>query len=300
MDKVRLFVPSKYYRRVSGAQDAHQKPSSVRVFSFWYTTYMKIISYNVNGIRASYKKGSLTELLALGADIIGIQETKSTPDQLDSSIVSPLGYISYFDSAKERKGYSGVAVYTKIVPEKVEHGLGEDLFDTEGRCLTLHFKTFAFVTAYFPNGGRDEEHFKFKLAYYDKFLAHVKKLEKKYQHVIFCGDLNVAHNEIDIARPKENSNQIGFLPVERAWVDRVIDAGFIDTFRFLHPTEVVYSWWDQKTRARERNVGWRIDYIFVSKTLKKALLDKSARATIISTFIGSDHVPVQLEINVEK
>lgn len=252
---------------------------------------MKIISFNVNGIRACYKKGAFDALIAQSFDIIGIQETKSTPDQLTPEILTPSGYTSYFDSSKERKGYSGVAVYTKVKPEKVEYGLGEESFDTEGRCLTLIFKDFAFVTAYFPNGGRDDEHFKFKLAYYEKFLKHVQKLEKKYKHVIFCGDLNVAHNEIDLARPKENSKQIGFLPVERAWVDRVIDAGFVDTFRTLHPTEVRYSWWDQKTRSRERNVGWRIDYVFVSKSLGSSY----TQASIMDYFVGSDHAPVVLE-----
>lgn len=251
---------------------------------------MKIISFNVNGIRACHKKGAFGELLALGADIIGIQETKSTPDQLPEEVLHPQGYFSYFDSSKERKGYSGVAVYTKVKPQKVQYGLGEESFDTEGRCLTLHFENFAFVTAYFPNGGRDEDHFKFKLAYYDKFLKHVQKLEKKYKHVIFCGDLNVAHNEIDLARPKENAKQIGFLPIERAWVDRVIEAGFIDTFRTENKDKVMYSWWDQKTRSRERNVGWRIDYIFVSKSLQ----DRYKNASIMDDFLGSDHAPVVL------
>lgn len=252
--------------------------------------FMNIISFNVNGIRASYKKGALQELFARNADIIGIQETKSTPDQLSEEILAPKGYTSFFDSSKERKGYSGVAVYTKIKPESVHCGLGEDSYDVEGRCLTLCFKEFAFVTAYFPNGGRDEEHFQFKLRYYDKFLAHVQKLEKQYKYVIFCGDLNVAHREIDIARPKENANQIGFLPIERAWVDRVIDAGFIDTFRALHKDEVRYSWWDQKSGARARNVGWRIDYVFVSQSMK----DLYTEATILDDFLGSDHAPVVL------
>ncbi len=251
---------------------------------------MKIISFNVNGIRASYNKGALSEVFKLDADIIGIQETKSTVDQLSQEITAPRGYLSYFDSSKERKGYSGVAVYTKIKPEKVQYGLGAEEYDTEGRCLTLIYKDFAFVTAYFPNGGRDEEHFQFKLRYYDLFLQHVQKLEKKYGKVIFCGDLNVAHNEIDLARPKENSKQIGFLPIERAWVDRVIAAGWVDTFRTLHPTEVRYSWWDQKTRSRERNVGWRIDYIFVSNSLRTSYKN----ATILDDFLGSDHAPVSV------
>lgn len=255
---------------------------------------MKIISWNVNGIRASYKKGALSEVFILDADIIGVQETKSTPDQLTEEITSPSGYTSYFDSSKERKGYSGVAVYTKIKPEKVEYGLGVEEYDTEGRCLTLFFKDFVFITAYFPNGGRDEEHFQFKLRYYEKFLERVQKLEKKYKHVIFCGDLNVAHNEIDIARPKENSKQIGFLPIERAWVDRVINVGFIDTFRLLHPDEVRYSWWDQKSGARARNVGWRIDYMFVSSSLKNSFTE----ATILEDFLGSDHAPTTLSIEL--
>lgn len=252
---------------------------------------MKIISFNVNGIRASYNKGALGGVFNLDADIIGIQETKSTPDQLTEAILNPQGYFSFFDSSKERKGYSGVAVYTKVKPESVQYGLGLEEYDTEGRCLTLIFKDFAFVTAYFPNGGRDEEHFGFKLRYYDLFLQHVQNLEKKYSKVIFCGDLNVAHNEIDLARPKENSKQIGFLPIERAWVDRVIAAGWIDTFRTLHPTEARYSWWDQKTRSRERNVGWRIDYIFVSNSLKHSYKN----ATILDDFLGSDHAPVVVE-----
>lgn len=255
---------------------------------------MKLLSWNVNGIRASHKKGALSELFKLQADIIGIQETKSTIDQLSEEITFPLGYTSYFDSAKERKGYSGVAVYTKIKPENVEYGLGKDEYDSEGRCLTLYFKDFVFVTAYFPNGGRDEDHFQFKLRYYDMFLKHVQKLEKKYDKIIFCGDLNVAHNEIDLARPKENSNQIGFLPIERAWVDTVEKAGFIDTFRNAHPKTIKYSWWDQKTRARERNVGWRIDYFFVNKSLEK----KIKHADILDDFLGSDHAPVLLEISL--
>ena len=255
---------------------------------------MKLISWNVNGIRAAHKKGALDQLFKLGADIIGIQETKSTPDQLVEAIARPTGYFSYFDSAKERKGYSGVAVYTKVKPEKVEYGLGNDTYDTEGRCLTLYFEHFAFVTAYFPNGGRDADHFKYKLEYYELFLQHVKHLEKECGSVIFCGDLNVAHEAIDLARPKENANSIGFLPVERAWVDRVQEAGFIDTFRALHPETVKYSWWDMKTSSRERNVGWRIDYFFVNEEL----FPEVKKSDIMIDFFGSDHAPVVLDVNL--
>lgn len=253
-----------------------------------------MVSWNVNGIRASYKKGALGTLFSLGADILCIQETKASQEQLGEDITSPEGYTSYFDSSKVRKGYSGVAMYTKVKPVKVLYGLGKDEYNEEGRCLTLCFKDFAVVTAYFPNGGRDEEHFQFKLRYYEMFLQHVQKLEKKYGAVIFCGDLNVAHNEIDLARPKENSNQIGFLPVERAWVDRVEEAGFVDTFRMLHKEDVKYSWWDQKTASRDRNVGWRIDYFFVSQNLTK----KVSIADIMTDMMGSDHAPCVLEVKV--
>lgn len=255
---------------------------------------MKLISWNVNGLRAVHKKGRFDDLMKLDADIVGIQETKCTPDQLPEEVVYPKGYLSFFDSAKERKGYSGVAVYTKVQPEKIEYGLGKDEFDTEGRCLTLRFKDFAVVNCYFPNGGRDADHFAFKLKYYEEFLAHIKRLERDYGRVIFCGDLNVAHAEIDLARPKENANSIGFLPVERAWVDKVQEFGFIDTFRALHPEEVKYSWWDQKTSSRERNVGWRIDYFFVNEDLFPFV----KKSDILTEFIGSDHAPTIMEIEM--
>lgn len=261
-------------------------------FVFGILKAMKLISWNVNGLRAVYTKGKLDELFALGADIIGIQETKCTPEQLAENVVYPKGYLSYFDSAKERKGYSGVAVYTKVKPEKVEYGLGQDEYDTEGRCLTLFFKDFVFVTCYFPNGGRDQDHFRYKLRYYEEFLKRVKKLEEEHPHVIFCGDLNVAHEEIDIARPKENAKSIGFLPVERGWVDRVQQAGFIDTFRAIHPDLVKYSWWDMKSRSRDRDVGWRIDYFFVNEEL----FPHVKKADILTDFTGSDHAPVLLEL----
>lgn len=258
---------------------------------FGILVHMKIVSMNVNGIRAFHKKGAFEKLVSLNADIVGIQETKAAEDQLTGDILSPSTYHAYFDSATERKGYSGVAVYTKAEPEKVVRGLGIKEMDHEGRLLQLHFKDFIFVTCYFPNGGRDEEHFQFKLRYYKEFLKLMKQLEKE-KPVIFCGDLNVAHAEIDLARPKENANQIGFLPVERAWVDEVIKEGFIDTFRSTHKETVKYSWWDQKTRARERNVGWRIDYVFVSSVLQKKIKD----ADILADFVGSDHAPVTLTI----
>ena len=251
---------------------------------------MKLISWNVNGIRAAEKKGAMKEIFALSPDILAIQETKCTPDQLPESKFAPEGYYSYFDSATERKGYSGTAIYTKQKPVDVQLGLGIKEYDTEGRCVTLFFETFVFVTAYFPNGGRDEEHFKFKLRYYEKFLEHIQALRADYETVIFCGDLNVAHEEIDIARAKENQNSIGFLPVERAWVDRVMEEGFVDTYRTLHPHTVTYSWWDQKTRSREKNVGWRIDYFFINQESFASVKE----AKILTEIYGSDHAPTML------
>jgi exodeoxyribonuclease-3 len=253
---------------------------------------MKLISWNVNGIRASFKKGALQSAFDLNPDMLAIQETKSEPSQLPDDKFAPPGYTAYFDSATSRKGYSGVAVYTKQIPKKVEYGLGNEVYDHEGRILTLHFDDFVFVTCYFPNGGRDDEHFKFKLEYYELFLKKMVSLRKKYQKVIFCGDLNVAHTEIDLARPKENANQIGFLPVERAWVDKVETSGFVDTFRVINGDKVKYSWWDQKTRARDRNIGWRIDYFFVNEELK----NKIKKADILDEVMGSDHAPTLLEL----
>ena len=253
---------------------------------------MKLISWNVNGIRASFKKGALQTAFDLKPDFLAIQETKSTPDQLPVDGYTPKGYKVFFDSATSRKGYSGVAIYTKKEPNKIERGLGISEMDHEGRMLTLHFNDFVLVTCYFPNGGRDEEHFQFKLKYYEIFLKKMITLKKKYNTVIFCGDLNVAHNEIDLARPKENANQIGFLPIERAWVDKVEKAGFMDTFRSLHPETVKYSWWDQKTSSRDRNIGWRIDYFFINEEAHK----KIKKAEILNEVFGSDHCPVLLEI----
>ncbi len=254
---------------------------------------MKFISWNVNGLRAVEKKGQLKQIFDMSPDIFAVQETKCKVDQLPDGAFAPEGYNYFFDSSKERKGYSGVAVYCKEKPIKVECGLGIKEMDHEGRMLTLHFKNFIFVTCYFPNGGRDTEHFKFKLSYYHEFLKKVKKLEKENKNIIFCGDLNVAHNEIDIARPKENENHIGFLLIERKFVDKLLEENFIDTFRNEHPNEVKYSWWDMKTRSRDRDIGWRIDYFFVSKNLK----NKIKKAEILNDIFGSDHCPTELELD---
>lgn len=256
---------------------------------------MKIISWNVNGIRAAHKKGFLQWLEDESPDILGLQETKAQDHQLPDELRAPKGYHTYFASSKGRKGYSGVALYTKKEPKKIEYGIGIKKFDDEGRVLEIHFDNFILLNVYFPNGGGGPERLKYKLDFYDAFLAHVEKLRQKQPNIIFMGDVNTAHEEIDLARPKENEKNTGFLPEERAWVDEVIYAGFLDTFRHLHPNKKdAYSYWDMKSHARDRNVGWRIDYIFISPSLQKKL----HRAFILSETPGSDHCPVGIEVDL--
>jgi exodeoxyribonuclease-3 len=254
---------------------------------------MKLISWNTNGLRATVKQGNFDGLFKYGADIIAMQETKSEPEQLTSDVRNVVGYESYFDWSKVKKGYSGVCIYTKESPSKVG-GLGIKKFDDEGRTLVAEYDDFYFITCYFPNGGGGPDRLKYKLEFYDAFLSYIEKLKKK-KPVIFCGDVNTAHNEIDLARPKENEENTGFLPIERAWMDKLVAKGWVDAYRHLNPTKKdVYTYWDQKTRARDRNVGWRIDYFFVSKGLEKKIKDFKT----ISDYYGSDHCPILLEINI--
>lgn len=253
---------------------------------------MKIISWNVNGIRAVSKKPNWQEVFNLSPDVLAIQETKATPEQLTDVVRAPSGYYSYFDSSKVRKGYSGVAVFTKVEPEKVEYGLGADHMDQEGRLLTLYFKDFIIMNCYFPNGGKSDEHFLYKLDYYDQFLKRAKVLEKK-KPVIFVGDINATVADIDLARPKENAGKLGCTVDERTRLAKFVEA-FVDTFRCIHGDKVKYTWWDMKTGARLRNVGWRIDYIFTSKTLEK----KIKSAEVLDEIQGSDHCPIVLDVTV--
>lgn len=252
---------------------------------------MKIVSWNVNGLRAIHKKGFTDWLFKKSdADIICLQEIKSEKEQLPEEIQNPSGFYSFFNSSKTRKGYSGVAIYSKIKPEKEVFDIGNG--DKEGRVVELHFHDFVLINCYFPNGGGESHRFKYKLAFYDDFLDHLEDLRKRGKSIVFCGDLNVAHEEIDLARPKDNEKNIGFLPEERAWVDELMYSGYVDVFRNMYPKKVEYSWWDMKTRARERNVGWRIDYFFVSSNLLK----KIKNITILQHIFGSDHCPILLEM----
>lgn len=253
----------------------------------------KFISWNVNGIRAAEKKGFLDFLSSCGADILAVQETKACPEQLSAALQNPPGYFAYYCCA-ERKGYSGVACFCKEKPLAVSYGLGVEEFDQEGRTLILEYPDFYFLNIYFPNGGQGEERIAFKLRFYERFLEKSQELFKTGKTVIACGDVNTAHREIDLARPKENSGVTGFLPEERAWLDRFFAEGYTDAYRAFEKSGGHYTWWDYKTRARERNVGWRIDYFMVDE---KSLPNVTG-AAILTEVMGSDHCPIQLEMKL--
>ena len=250
---------------------------------------LKFISWNVNGIRALEKKGFIDILTDLDADIIGIQETKAQPDQLSEELKNIPGYTSYWHSA-EKKGYSGVAFYTRHTPLAIHEGLGEEEFDSEGRVLTLEFDTYYLINIYFPNSGDKLKRLDFKLRFNDTFQTFAQELGRK-KDVILCGDFNVAHKEIDLKNPKNNVKNAGFTPEERAWMDSFIEAGFTDTFRIYNQEPDQYSWWSYRFNARAKNVGWRIDYFCVDESAKK----KVQNAAILQEVTGSDHCPVQLE-----
>jgi exodeoxyribonuclease III len=252
---------------------------------------IRLLSWNVNGIRAIQKKGFIDWLKNENPDILCLQETKAHPDQLDDVLKNVDGYTSYFSSA-EKKGYSGVATYTKAKPVNIQQGLGVKKFDSEGRFIITEFNEFILFNIYFPNGKASEERLQYKMEFYETFLKHCKKLLKDGKKIVVCGDVNTAHKEIDLARPKENSQTSGFLPQEREWIDKFLSAGFIDTFRMFNQEPEQYTWWDMVTRARDRNVGWRIDYFYISENLK----DNIKSASILSSVMGSDHCPVEIEL----
>jgi exodeoxyribonuclease-3 len=254
---------------------------------------MRIISWNTNGLRATVKQGHFMPLFSFNnPDIVCLQETKCEPEQLDEKTRNLKGYHSYFSSSKLKKGYSGVAIYSKVEPVKVEYGIGIKKFDDEGRTLVAHYKDFVLINCYFPNGGGGEERLKYKLEFYDAFLEFINKLKKQKKNVIFTGDVNTAHEAIDLARPKENEDHTGFLPVERAWMDEVVDNGWVDIFRHFYPNKKdVYTYWDMFTHARDRNVGWRIDYFFTNQSFIK----KIKKFKTHDDYYGSDHCPISIE-----
>ncbi len=253
----------------------------------------RIVSWNVNGLRAILKKGFLQWLEDASPDILCLQETKAHPEVLPEDVVAPPGYVTYWNSGL-RKGYSGVAVFCRDRPLSVEDLIGVEEFDREGRLLTVEYSDFILANVYFPNGKSSPERLKYKLDFYEEFLLWFEKLRRERKKgLVLTGDVNTAHREIDLARPKENSKISGFLPKERAWIDRLLSQGYTDTFRHLHPDDRdAYTWWDYKTRARERNVGWRIDYFFVSGDL----LPRVRKSEILADVQGSDHCPILLDL----
>lgn len=252
-----------------------------------------LLSWNVNGIRAVQRKKALEWFYTEQPDIFCIQETKAHPEQLTQELTDPEGYHVSFSSA-EKKGYSGVATYSRKKPVSVTEGLGIKRFDSEGRVLISDFDSFVLLNVYFPNGNASKERLAYKMDFYDAFLEYVVELTAAGRHVVFCGDVNTAHKEIDLARPKANEKNSGFLPEERAWIDQVIECGFQDTLREFHEEPELYSWWDYKTKARERNVGWRIDYVFSDSGMRANLIDAGIRTDIM----GSDHCPVWVKIEI--
>ena len=253
----------------------------------------KCLSWNVNGIRAIAKKGFSSWLIGQDPDLMAVQETKAEVSQVPGPIVSPPGYFSWWNSA-DRKGYSGVAVYAKEKPLNVYYGLDLASKDSEGRVLILEYASFYFMSIYFPNGALNQDRLAYKLRFYDDFLRCYRKIMRTKKTVIVCGDVNTAHTEIDIARPKENEMTSGFLPQERKWLDRFVKEGMVDTFRHVNKEPGWYTWWDYKTRARERNIGWRIDYFYIDRQSQKMLRD----AFIYTDVYGSDHCPIGITIDL--
>ena len=254
---------------------------------------MRIISWNVNGIRAVEKRGFFNWLKEDNPDIICLNETKASPGQLSKDFINPPGtsYESFWASAK-KKGYSGVAIYTKQKPDNVRF-MGIDEFDDEGRVLAADYKDFTLIAAYFPNSQDERKRLPYKLAFNDAMLKLCKSIVKKGRSFILCGDYNVAHTPIDLARPKQNENSAGYLPEERAWMDSFLKTGNVDTFRHFHPGETgCYSWWSYMGQARAKNIGWRIDYACVNKEF----LPRVKSSVIRPEIEGSDHCPVEIEL----
>lgn len=249
---------------------------------------LKLLCWNVNGIRAVKGKGFLDWLYQESPDIVSLQETKAHIEQLDTELREPQGYLTYWNHPEERKGYSGVATLTKEKPLSVQYNFGDAEIDLEGRVIVTDYPGFTLLNIYFPNGKKNQERLNYKMDFYETFLQYADALRDKGKKLVICGDLNTAHNEIDLARPKENANVSGFLPEERAWMDKFVAHGYVDTFRQFNKEPNHYTWWDLKSGARARNVGWRLDYFFVSEDL----LPSVARAFIMSEVTGSDHCPV--------
>ncbi|MDA8993616.1 exodeoxyribonuclease III [Flavobacteriaceae bacterium] len=253
---------------------------------------MKILSYNVNGIRAVLNKGFADWLKATAADVICIQETKALQEQVDTSLLEDLGYHHYWFSA-QKKGYSGVAIFSKTAPQNVEYGSGIDHMDFEGRIIRADFEGVSVMSLYLPSG-TNMERLGYKFQFMDEFQQYINTLKKTHPKLIICGDYNICHQAIDIHDPVRNKNVSGFLPEERAWLDAFMHSGFIDSFRYLNPEPHQYSWWSYRANARNNNKGWRIDYALVSEALKENI----QRSFILPEAKHSDHCPVGVEIHI--
>jgi exodeoxyribonuclease-3 len=255
---------------------------------------VKLVSWNVNGIRSVARKGFHAWLKKAEPDVLSVQETRAWPEQLDADLIEPHGYQSFFARA-EKKGYSGVCFYSRVEPLEIVEGLGAAQFDCEGRTLTARFSDFTLVNAYFPNGQRDHKRVPYKMAYCAALLSYCNGLRARGEHLVLCGDFNTAHCEIDLARPQGNKNTTGFLPVERAWVDQLLAAGYVDIFRSRNgDAPGHYTWWSNRQGVRERNVGWRIDYHFVSESLE----NRVKKVYHLPEVLGSDHCPLGLELEL--
>lgn len=253
---------------------------------------VRLASWNVNGIRANISKGFFDWLRRENYDLVGLQETKISAHQLTQAMIEPPGYRSFWSHA-EKAGYSGTVVYCKEAPLEVSYGFGIEEFDREGRIVTARFADFTLLNIYYPNGGQAlSDRLDYKMRFYDALLDFTKELRAQGQSLVLCGDFNTSHKAIDLARPKANEKTTGFLPVERAWMDKFVAAGFVDTFREFCQEPEHYSWWSLRSGARQRNVGWRLDYFFVSEDLSSHLVDSAIHPEVL----GSDHCPVSLTL----
>ena len=257
---------------------------------------LKIISWNINGLRAVMKKDFTKSVLALDPDILLLQETKLQEDQRTDEMIRLLSYESFWSYSSIKKGYSGVVAYSKLKPEKVTTLFSRPEFDNEGRVIQLDYNDFTLFNIYFPNGQMSDERLQYKLDFYEWFLTYADKLRNQGKSLIITGDFNTAHNDIDLKNPGPNSKRSGFLRIERDVLDRMVDQGYVDTFRHSYPEKVKYSWWSYRFNARKNNAGWRIDYFFVTKDL----IDKGVvkQAFIDNDVFGSDHCPIGLIIEI--
>ncbi len=253
---------------------------------------MKLISYNVNGIRAAMKKGFIEWMQATNADVIAIQESKAWPEQVDLTEFEAVGYKSYWENA-EKKGYSGTVLFCKKEPNHIEYGLGIEKYDFEGRAIRADYDDFSILNVYMPSGTTGSVRQDFKYEWMDDFYDYVQELKKTIPNLIICGDYNICHTAMDIHNPKTNKNSSGFLPEERNWMEKLFNNGFIDTFRHFNTEPHNYTWWSYRARSREKNLGWRIDYFAATNEMESRLTN----ARILSEAKHSDHCPIVLEID---